>query len=117
MIEMVMAMKHLSIIEKQALSEFSSQVKQALGNGLVEIRLFGSKSTGKYRDDSDIDVLVIVKKRNEQVLDIISEILLDVELRYNSCISPVVISSDEFLDNQKHQTLFYREVARDGVTV
>ena len=89
-------------------------MKGALNTNLFEIRLFGSKATGKFHGESDIDVLIIVHKRDEITFDVISEILLDVELKYDCMISPVVFSVKEFLQNQKHQTLFYNEIARDG---
>lgn len=107
----------LTPLEEKALSEFSSRIKNALNNNLFDIKLFGSKSRGKFNEESDIDILIIVNKRNEQTIDIISEILLDVELKYDSRLSPVVLSASEFLQNQKHQTLFYNEVVRDGVTL
>ena len=108
---------YLNAVEKKAVTEFTSRIKDALGANLFDIRLFGSKATGKFTDDSDIDVLVIVRNRDEETFDIISEILLDVELKYDCLISPVVFSVLEFSQNQEHQTLFYNEVARDGVAL
>lgn len=103
--------------EKKALNEFSMLIKNALNNNLFDIKLFGSKSTGKYHDESDIDILIVVKQRNEEVMNSISDILLDVELKYDSRISPVVLTTAELLKNQQHQTLFYNEVSRDGITL
>lgn len=103
--------------EKKALNEFSLRVKSALNENLFDLKFFGSKSTGKFHDESDIDVLIVVNHRDENVLDIVSDILLDVELKYASKISPVVLSTAEFLKNQQHQTLFYHEITRDGVTL
>jgi len=62
-------------------------------------------------------VLVVVKHRDEEVMNSISDILLDIELKYASKISPVVLTTAEFLKNQQHRTLFYHEVSRDGVTL
>lgn len=107
----------LTPVEEKALREFSSRIKAALADNLRDVKLFGSKSTGKFRDESDLDVLIIVNQRNEEVFDTISDILLDVELKYNSKISPVVLSTSEFIKNAEYQTLFYREIARDGVTL
>lgn len=107
----------LTPLEEKALYEFSSRIKNALNKNLSELKLFGSKSTGKFNDESDIDVLILVKMRNEQILDAISEILLDVELIYDSRLSPVVLTVSEFRQNQKYQTLFYNEVVRDGVSL
>jgi len=108
---------YLTKLEEKSLGEFTSRVKDALNTNLSEIRLFGSKATGKFHDESDIDALIIVHKRDEATFDVISEILLDVELKYDCMISPVVFSVKEFSQNQKHQTLFYSEIAREGVAL
>ena len=110
-------MYFLTPSEEKALHEFSSKIKNTLKENLFDLKLFGSKSTGKFHDESDIDILILVNKRDEHTLDIISEILLDVELKYDSRLSPVVLTVSEFMQNQKYQTLFYNEVARDGVTL
>ncbi len=47
-------MLFLTPIEEKALQEFSSRIKVALADNLREIKFFGSKSTGKFRDESDI---------------------------------------------------------------
>jgi len=107
----------LNPTEKKALNEFASLIKNALNNNLFDLKLYGSKSTGKFHDESDIDVLIVVNQRDEEVMNLISDILLDLELKYASNISPVVLTTTEFLKNQQHQTLFYHEVSRDGVTL
>ncbi|OPX93715.1 MAG: Nucleotidyltransferase domain protein [Pelotomaculum sp. PtaB.Bin104] len=97
--------------------EFSSLIKSALKKNLFDLKLFGSKSTGKFNNESDIDVLIVVNQRDEEVMNLISDILLDIELKYASNISPVVLTTSEFVKNQQHQTLFYNEVLRDGLTL
>lgn len=110
-------MVFLNPTEKKALNEFSSLIKNALNKNLTDLKLFGSKSTGRFHDESDIDVLIVVNQRDEEVMNLISDILLDLELKYASKISPVVLTTTEFFKNQQHQTLFYNEVSRDGVSL
>jgi len=59
--------------EKKALDEFSSRVKSVLDINLFDLKLFGSKSTGKSGEESDIDVLVVVNHRDDEVLDVVSK--------------------------------------------
>jgi len=110
-------MLYFTALEEKAVTEFTSRVRSALSNNLYAIKLFGSKATGKFHDESDIDVLIMVHKRGNLTSRAISEILLDVELKYDCMISPVVFSVMEFSQNQKHKTLFYNEIAKDGVSL
>jgi len=50
----------LSQRESEALREFSTRNRAALGANLRELRLFGWKARGDARPDSDLDVLVVV---------------------------------------------------------
>lgn len=45
------------------LREVKEKAKEILGDDLVEVILFGSYARGEAREDSDVDVLIIVKKR------------------------------------------------------
>jgi len=110
-------MLFLNPTEKKALNEFSLQIKNALKKNLFDLKLFGSKSTGKFQDESDIDILIVIDQRDEEVMNTISDIMLDLELKYACKISPIVLTSTELLKNRQHKTLFYHEISRDGVTL
>jgi predicted nucleotidyltransferase len=110
-------MIYLNSVEKKAVEEFTLNVRHELKENLFDIKLFGSKQTGKFNADSDIDVLIIVRERTVDVINKIADILLDVELKYSSKISPIVLTSYELLQNEKHKTLFFDEITRNGVTL
>ncbi len=110
-------MHFLNKKEKEALYEFTSRIKSVLDTNLFDLKLFGSKTTGKFHEESDIDVLIVVNHRDDKVLDIVSEILLDIDLKYAANISPIVLTAAEFAKNQQAQTMFYNEIARDGITL
>ena len=76
--------------EMEAVREFCSAVKKALGNDLVSLRLFGSKARAKARKDSDIDVAVMVRKRNSSVWDKVMDAAFTVNLKWEVYISPRV---------------------------
>ena len=110
-------MLYLNDNEDRAVRAFTAQLKKDLKKNLKDIKLFGSKSTGRYGENSDIDVLLIVKTRDESVLDIVSEILMDVELEFNARISPVVLTIEEFNKDIECNTSFYLNILREGVSI
>ena len=64
-----------------ALEEFVERVRAALGNNLVEVKLFGSKATGKDQLESDIDVLVAVQEGGVEIEDQVVDIAFDTNVK------------------------------------
>ena len=65
-------------ITKKALDLFVERVKEHEGDNLLKIILFGSVARGEANEDSDIDVLVILKECNYEKSREISDISVDV---------------------------------------
>ena len=65
-----------------AIAEFVERLRAVLGNNLVEVKLFGSKATGKDQPESDIDVLVAVEKGGVEVEDEVLDIAFDTNLKH-----------------------------------
>ena len=59
-----------------AIEEFVGRLRALLGSNLVEVKLFGSKATGKDQLGSDIDVLVSVENGGVEVEDEVLDIAL-----------------------------------------
>ena len=76
--------------EMEAVKEFCAAARKTLGNDLVSLRLFGSKARAKARKDSDIDIAVMVRKRNARVWDSVMEAAFAVNLKWEVYISPRV---------------------------
>jgi len=108
---------HLSETEEQAVTRFVSAIKQKLGRQLIDIRLYGSKVRGGYSVDSDIDIMIVLKKRKEAMIDSLYRELLDVELEYDAKISLTVFSEAEYSRNVRAHTPFMLAVANEGVTL
>jgi len=47
----------------EILREVKERLREILGDDLVEVILFGSYARGEAREDSDVDVLVVVRRR------------------------------------------------------
>jgi len=47
----------------EILREVKEKLKEILGEDLVEVILFGSYARGDAREDSDVDVLVVVRRK------------------------------------------------------
>ena len=101
--------------DAEALEEFTSRVRSALGVGLVELKLFGSKATGRDEVESDIDVLVVVDGTRAELEDRVLDIAFDVNLAHDVYISPLMIDRSIFDHPVWRITPFLQTVTRETV--
>ena len=102
-------------MEEQAVRRFVSNVKKKLKKHLLEIKIFGSKVRGDFSQDSDIDILIVLIKRDKKLIDSIYDILLDVELEYDSKISLTIFSHSEYQQNLSAHTPFVQSLNNEAV--
>ena len=103
--------------EEQAVKAFVSAIRRELKDQLLEVKIFGSKIRGDCSRDSDIDILIVLKKRNKRLIDTLYEKLLDIELEYDSKISLTIFSQAEYQHNLNAHTPFMESLANEGVTL
>ncbi len=62
----------------------------------AEIYFYGSRATKTHRDDSDYDVLVLLREVNPVARDTIYDIAWETGFKHDAFISPVLAKMDEF---------------------
>jgi len=108
---------YLNLREKEALDIFLEKIRAALGKNLLEARLFGSKARGGFGLESDIDVLLVLKKSNLAIIDDIAVILVDIQLKYDANISPVIYTEYEIETNKNLSSPFISTLERESISV
>ena len=103
--------------DAEALQDFLERLRQVLGINLIEVKLFGSKATGKDQRDSDIDVLVAVENGGVEIEDQVLEIAFDVNLKHDVYVSPRVIDRATLSDPVWSITPFRRAIAKEGASL
>ena len=91
--------------------------KDVYGEDIIRILLYGSYARGDNRDDSDVDIVAIVRgdrKSLQERLRKIWDVSSDLELEYGTIISPTVIPADEF-ERFKEDLPYYRNILEEGV--
>jgi predicted nucleotidyltransferase len=109
--------KALTQNEKDGLARFKGGLQNLLGDNLLSLRLFGSRVRGEGTEESDLDVLVLVKRKDRALCRRIVEESLDVDLAYWTNLAPTILSADEYRQNEEYGTPFYRNVERDGIAL
>jgi predicted nucleotidyltransferase len=87
------------------------------GSGLRDIILYGSYARGDARPDSDIDVMILVDGKLEEINRsgrLFSKLASDIDLEYGVCVSPLIKDADTF-DYWKDALPFYRNIDTEGI--
>lgn len=108
-------MKHLTKMERDVVNKFAKLIRAELGERLVKMEIFGSKIKGNFTEDSDIDILIIVKDRTLDVMDSVADIASELTLKYDLPISPVIFSEYEYKVNANMSSPFILNVEAEGI--
>lgn len=101
------------------LQQIAQVYRQVYGEEIVKILMYGSYARGTFDEESDIDIVAIVKGEREslqQGLKLVWERSAELELEYETILSPTVIPYDEF-ERFRDDLPYYRNLEREGVEI
>ena len=106
-------------VEKQTIYEVVSVLKELLKDNLVKIILYGSHARGDNNPFSDIDIFVLVrnpKSELNKILNIISDKIFELDLKYNVTINPLIENVKVF-NQYKESYLLFENIEQDGIVL
>jgi predicted nucleotidyltransferase len=83
----------LSRQERGLLEAFAGALRQRFGARLRDVVLFGSRARGAGRDDSDLDVLVVVDALGREERHAVLDEAADASVSWGLMLSPLVVDS------------------------
>ncbi len=101
------------------LSKFAGDMRKLFQMDLLSILLYGSYARGDYYENSDIDVMILVKTSEEEIPDYrdrVADCAFEYFLDYGVEISPIVKNERHF-NEWADYVPFYRNVKAEGVVV
>ncbi len=102
------------------LQQFIEQSVESYEPHIKKIILFGSYARGDFRDDSDIDIMVLVDFPHEEIGDHMSDLSdISFDISYNNDfieINPVMQNAD-FFNKWVRAYPFYNNVINEGVQI
>ncbi len=101
------------------LERYKEAVSQILGERLKRIILYGSYARGDFKQDSDMDIMILADIQPEEIsnlADRIYDITYDFEGKYEMEINPS-IQSIQVYEQWKGVYPFFMNIEKDGVAV
>ena len=101
------------------LERYKEAVSQILGERLKRIILYGSYARGDFKQDSDMDIMILADIQPEEIsnlADRIYDITYDFEVKYEMEINPS-IQSIQVYEQWKGDYPFFMNIEKDGVAV
>ncbi len=99
---------------KKVLEEFKKEIKKLYGDRLERIVLYGSYARGDATEDSDIDLLVVLKGKVSpgEEIDRMIDIITDINLKYGILISVYPVSEEVY---KKTKSPLLINVRKEGI--
>ncbi len=104
---------------KDITSQLVDVCRNIYGDDIVEILLYGSYARNEETDQSDVDIVAIVKGNRldlQKKLKIVWDISADIGLENDVVVSPTVVPFDEF---EKYREIlpYYMNIEKEGIKV
>lgn len=98
----------------KVIREFRSEIKKLYGGKLKDIILYGSWARGEAREDSDIDIVVVLREEISpgKEIDSMIDIITDLNLKYDVLISVYPVSESNYLSVKSPLLM---NVRREGI--
>lgn len=104
----------LTETDREELQEFVRAVTERYGEALDRIILFGSGARGTLGKESDLDVLVVLKRRSLKASREIHRMATDLLLRYGRYLSVKILPKSMYQELQALETPFMLHLSHDG---
>ena len=101
--------------ERAALAAYLARLRSRFGERVLRVILFGSRARGEGDAESDLDVLVVVADGDWRFRDAIADESVEPWLAHAALISPITMERSEYEQLRAWQTLFYRNLEKDGI--
>ncbi len=97
-------------------NRIAAYYKKIYGEDIVDIFLYGSYARGDFTEDSDIDIVAVVRGERTELQEKLKsmwDFSAEVGLENDVVVSPTVIPYDEYIE-YKNALPYYRNIAEEG---
>ncbi|MCI0395949.1 MAG: nucleotidyltransferase domain-containing protein [Chloroflexi bacterium] len=111
---------HLAENERSALVTLVARLQNWFGSDLLRVVLFGSKARGDFDNESDLDVLIVIRLSDNNYIRARQRIMdgtYDLELDYDVVFSFLIEDEQGYARMQQWNLLINRNIEQDGIVL
>jgi predicted nucleotidyltransferase len=102
---------------QRAAQLFKEKVLHQVGPRIEKLVVFGSRARGDERADSDLDILILVDRRDlqldRQIIDAACDV--EIEMGFPFQVAPRIMSSQHYLDLLGRELKLARDIEAEGI--
>jgi predicted nucleotidyltransferase len=102
---------------KDLMEQYVHKIQRIYGPHLRKIILYGSYARGDYREDSDIDIMILLDISDLEIkeyFDLLIDMTFDFNMEHNTDIKPIAKNEAHFIKWVGNYP-FYANINREGV--
>ena len=103
--------------ERLALQEFKKRLIESLGDNFLFIKLYGSRARGDSHKESDIDIIVVLKKLDNEIDNIVIDTIIEIEHEYDVYFEFLTFSEERYERCKREQWPFLINVEQEGILI
>jgi predicted nucleotidyltransferase len=105
--------------EKGLFSDLAGIFDKALGERLLEVRLFGSVARGDERRDSDVDILLVVPDDSDIELTEkeVAAAAIEAGNSFGTPVVPFVVTASEYDKKVRSKRGFWKEIPENSIAI
>lgn len=104
-------------MERNVYMELVNSVVDIMGERIVRIVLYGSAARGTASEDSDIDIALLINgSMDKKTEDKLSDIIVDMNLKYDKVFSVIDIEFEKFC-RWENVMPFYQNINKEGIVL
>ncbi len=98
-----------------ALAVYVERIARLYADEIQSVTLYGSQARRDARAESDIDVLVVVRRDTPALRQALTDLAWQVQFEYGIVISDIIRSVEQFNRMRTNRFPFYQNIEREGV--
>lgn len=99
---------------EQIVAEYTTRLGAILGEELESVVLYGSRARGDAEEESDIDVLCVMRTQCDcgKLIELTSDVTAEISLKHDVVLSRAFVTARDY---RSRNTPFLMNVRREGV--